>query len=146
MNTRRLLTLTTLSMTALAGLAPTQAVAAAGHGKPACSLRTLRGDYGGNFTGTSSDGPFALQALNSFNGDGTASIKGTLTSETSAPTRFTATAAYTLHSDCTGSLTSVRSTGETVHYAIVVTSEGATVSLLRTDPGYVSTGTLKRVC
>ncbi|MEU6219769.1 hypothetical protein ABZ845_19955 [Streptomyces sp. NPDC047022] len=145
MNTRLLLALATLSMATLTSLMPAHA-AATGSNKKGCSLRTLHGEYGDTTSGISSDGAlFAEQALVTFHGDGTANAKVTVMKATSGPTRFTSNVTYTLNSDCAGSLTAARSTGETIHDDIVVTSNGAKILLLRTDPGSVVTGVEERV-
>ena len=110
-----------------------------------CSLSTLDGDYLGNLTGTTATaGPVALQALVSFHGDGTATgVTTTLMTLTSGPITFTSTITYTLNSNCTGSLTVVRSTGQTTHYNMVVVDNGEEINLLQIDPGTVVTGVFK---
>jgi hypothetical protein len=112
---------------------------------PTCSVASLNGNYLGNFSGTSSStGPFALQDLVIFNGNGTGNASLTLTSETSGgPISFTATFTYTLNSNCTGTLTALRSTGQTVHYDIVAVENATEVDFLQTDPGFVTTGVIK---
>jgi hypothetical protein len=111
-----------------------------------CSVKVLKGNYGGNISGTStSTGPLALQAIATFNGDGTATADITLMTETSGPTTFTDTITYTLNSDCSGTLTAVRTTGETVHYVITATDNGSKVELMQTDSGFVATGVLDHV-
>jgi hypothetical protein len=111
-----------------------------------CSVSSLRGDYAGNLSGTSaSTGPLALQALTTFNGDGTATASVTLMTQTSGPIQFTSMITYTLDSNCTGTLTSVRSTGQTAHYVIAVTDKAFHVHLLQTDAGSVVSGTVERV-
>jgi hypothetical protein len=109
-----------------------------------CSVATLDGSYLGNFSGTSSvSGALAYQALATFNGDGTGTASVTLMTLTSGPTSFTSVLSYALNQDCTGTVTSMRSTGQTVHYNIVVVNKGAEVDLLQTDPGSVVTGVIK---
>lgn len=140
MNARYLKTLTTLGVATLTCLMPVQA-AAAGPKAGGCSLKTLHGTYSGAIVGTSSSsGPYAQQILSEYHGDGTAWTQGTLMKETSGPTSYTTNSTYTLNSDCTGTLTGVRNTGERVHYVIVATPDGTRVNILRTDPGYVATG------
>jgi hypothetical protein len=111
-----------------------------------CSVGTLIGDYVGNLSGTTaSTGPVALQALVQFAGDGTAtSPVATLMTQTAGPITFTANITYTLNSDCTGTLTVVRSTGQTTHYVIAVAKEESEINLLAVDPGSVVTGTFKK--
>jgi hypothetical protein len=47
--------------------------------------------------------------------------------ETSGPTTFTETLTYTLNSDCSATLTAMRSTGTTAHSVITVTDNGSKV-------------------
>lgn len=135
----RLLTLLVPLMMALF-LAADARTAVAAH----CSLSTLNRDYLGSLTGTTTTtGPLALQGLASLNGDGTGTLSATLMTLTSGPITFTSTITYTLNSDCTGTLTSVRSTGQTTHYNIVVVDKGKEINLLQIDPGAVVTGVFK---
>jgi len=113
---------------------------------PTCSVGNLKGNYLGNFSGTgSSTGPIALQAQVTFNGDGTGTAAVTLMTETSGPTSFTDTLTYTVNSNCTGTLTAVRSTGATVHYDIVVVQNATEVDFMQTDSGFVVTGVIKGI-
>ncbi|MFJ4963819.1 hypothetical protein ACIP6P_15445 [Streptomyces sp. NPDC088729] len=143
---RRVLTLTaTVAAVTLAGALPAGAAPPASHPQ-GCSVRTLQGDFGGNFSGTSaSAGPLAYQTLVTFHGNANATATSTLMTETSGPTRFTSTITYTVKRDCTGTLTARRSTGQTVHYDITVVADGTQVALLETDSGSVVTGRLERV-
>lgn len=109
----------------------------------ACSEATLDGDYHGNLTGTNASGSVAAQVTSTFNGDGTGTASITLMTESSGPLSFTSTVTYTLGSDCSGTMTSQRSTGETTHYVIVAVSKGSEIYLLATDPGSVITGISK---
>ncbi|WP_225850502.1 hypothetical protein [Streptomyces sp. HPF1205] len=110
-----------------------------------CSVATLRGAYAGNIMGTSNTGPFNLQSMTVFHGDGTATgIKVTLANR-SEVTTFTANDTYTLAADCTGTLTAVRSTGVVAHYVIAVVDGGRKIDLLQTDPGSVANGAFDRV-
>jgi hypothetical protein len=111
---------------------------------PTCSVQSLKGEYLGNLSGVSSSGPQALQVRDTYNGDGTGTASVTIMTQTSGPTSSTATFTYTLKSDCTGTFTSVRSTGTTAHYNIVVVDNATQVDFLRTDPGFVVTGTTQK--
>lgn len=124
---------------AMAGAAP-----AAGH--QGCSVRTLQGSYGGNVTGTStSAGPMAGQVLEIFSGNGTGTADVTLMTQTQGPMSFTGEqVTYTLDSNCTGTLTSIRG-GQVHHFDIVVTNSGRTIHELRVDPGNVLAATLEHV-
>lgn len=125
------------------GAAPAKAApAASGY---SCSDKTLDGNYGGNIDGQTSSGPFALQVLATFNGNGTATANVVEMTETSGPTSFTNTVTYSLGSNCSGTLTAVRSTGATVHYDITATLVGVEIDLMQTDSGVVSTGVLHHV-
>jgi hypothetical protein len=64
--------------------------------------------------------------------------------ETSGPTSSTDTATYTVKSDCTGTVTIVRSTGQTAHFNIVLVDNATEIDHLQTDPGFVVTGTLQK--
>ena len=111
---------------------------------PPCSVETLEGDYRGNLSGVRSTGLFALQFRDTFNGDGTGTGSTTLMTETSGPTSTTTTLIYTLDSDCTGTLTVVRSDGSAAHYNIVVVKHATEVDYLGTDSGVVATGTARK--
>ncbi|MFJ4966641.1 hypothetical protein EES43_01875 [Streptomyces sp. ADI96-02] len=143
---RHTLTLTAaVAAVTLAGALPAGAASPAAHPQ-GCSVRTLQGDFGGNYSGTSAGtGPLAFQGLVTFNGDGTATAKATLMSETSGPTSITAVIDYTLKRDCTGTMTSQRSNGQTIHYVFTVVADGTELALLQTDPGFVVTARLTRV-
>jgi hypothetical protein len=145
---RRLLAVLAV-LAALAALAATLGLLtrpAQAHATTGCSVQTLKGNYAGNVSGvTAATGPVALQALATFNGNGTGTSSITLMTETSGPVAVTSTITYTLNRNCTGMATSVRSTGQTVHYAIAVTGQGVHLHVLATDPGSVVTGTLEHV-
>lgn len=109
-----------------------------------CSVSSLQGNYLGNLSGTSSStGPLALQAQTTFDGNGGGTASVTLMTESSGPISFTSALTYTVDSNCTGTLTSQRSTGQTVHYNIAVVENATEVDLLQTDPGFVVTGVQK---
>jgi len=141
---KRLIALIALSLVGCAVivglLAPKPAQAAS-----SCTLATLNDTYVGNFSGTTAtSGPVAFQAVVQFNGDGTATADSvTLMTQTAGPITFTSNITYTLSSNCSGTLTSVRSTGETTHYVIVAAEKGSEINLLAVDPGSVVTGTVK---
>ena len=119
--------------------APAQADQVQRHHR-ACSVHTLQGAYSGNVSGFSSAGPFNFQATNVFYGNGSgAGIKVTRADESGVST-YTAQLTYTLSEDCTGTLTVLRSTGVITHYVIAVSDDGAKVSMLQTDPGFVANG------
>ena len=127
---------------------PASATAQAGKVKPhrGCSLRTLRGSFGGVQTGTTTaTGPIAIQTLGTFFGNGHATARVTSMTKTRGPVSFTDTATYTLNRNCSGTLTARRSTGQTVHFRMTVTQSGRTMYLLETDPGAVVTGTFEHV-
>ncbi|MFD8396573.1 hypothetical protein ACFV2N_47280 [Streptomyces sp. NPDC059680] len=142
---RRLLTLaTTLSTLTLVAMVPANSAAARSN-EPACSLKTLKGDYSGTVTGTSkAAGPLALWALVAFNGDGKGTATAISMTQASGPSKISLKITYTLKSDCTGTLKAKQSTGSTANYALSVVSKGAAVVLLRTDSGYVVTGAFQR--
>jgi len=123
------------------------AKAAQAQARPAgCSAKVLKGNYGGNLSGTStSTGPLAGQVMATFNGDGTATADVTLMTETSGLATFTETLTYTLNSDCSGTLTAVRSNGTTAHSVITVTDDGSKVEQMFTDPGIIATSVLDHV-
>jgi hypothetical protein len=127
---------------------PVSGTAHAAVAKPrgGCSLRTLRGSFGGVQAGTTTaTGPIAIQTLGTFYGNGHATARVTLMTKTRGPVNFTDTATYTLNRDCSGTLTARRSTGQTVHFRITVTQSGRSMYLLETDPGAVVTGTFQHV-
>jgi hypothetical protein len=110
-----------------------------------CSVRSLKGEYLGNLSGVSSStGPLALQVRATYHGDGTATASVTLMTQTSGPTSSTDTATYTVKSDCTGTLTVVRSATPPAHFNIVLVDNATEIDHLQTDPGFVVTGTLQK--
>ena len=130
----------------LARPAPVRASTASAAQHRGCSVRTLRGSYGGDLTGTSTDvGPSAGQVLETFRGDGTGTADVILMTQTVGPLTFTGEpVTYTLNADCTGTLAALRG-GEVHHFAIVVTDSGRKIYQLRTDTGNALAGTLDRV-
>jgi hypothetical protein len=127
---------------------PASATARTGRLKPhgGCSLRTLRGSFGGVQTGsTTATGPIAIQTLGTFFGNGHAIARVTSMTKDHGPVRFTDTATYTLNRNCSGTLTARRSTGQTVHFRMTVTQSGRTMYLLETDPGAVVTDTFEHI-
>lgn len=149
MSPRRLLAVVALlgALALTLGLLARPASAKTGPGPDrGCSLRTLRGSYGGLQTGTTAaTGTLAIQTLGTFYGNGLATAEVTLMTKTQGPVRFTDTATYTLNRNCTGTLTATRSTGQTVHFAMTVTQAGRTMYLLETDRGSVVTGTFEHI-
>jgi len=143
MTIRRLLAAAAISgglAAAIASVIPSSSAKAQSVG---CSVQSLKGNYLGNISGTSSaTGPLAVQAQTTFNGDGTATANVVLMTQSTGPVAFTDTITYTLTSNCTGTLTAKRSTGETVHYAIALSKAGSKLNLLQTDTTNVVTGTL----
>jgi hypothetical protein len=135
-----------LTIAFLARPAPAKAGAAQTAGHQGCSLRTLRGGYGGDLTGTStSTGPTAGQVVETFNGNGAGTADVVLMTQTQGPLTFTGEpVTYTLNSDCTGTLTALRG-GEAHHFDIVVTDSGRTIYQLRIDTGNALAGTLERI-
>jgi hypothetical protein len=119
--------------------APTARAQPAGN-TAVCSDSSLKGNYLGTESGTSSStGPVAVQAQATFNGDGTGTAIATIMTETSGPTTVTDTLTYTVNSHCLGTLTAVRSNGQTAHFNVAVVQKWNEFYLLQTDPGFVVT-------
>ena len=107
-----------------------------------CSAQSLKGSYLGNISGTSSAGPLAVQAQITFDGNGHGT--GNVVLMPGGLPRVADKITYTLASDCTGTLAATRSNGSKANYAIALSLSGSKLDLLRTDPGYVVTGTQNR--
>ena len=122
---------------AIVSLNPSSLAKAQGGG---CSVQSLKGNYLGNISGTSSAGPLAAQAQLTFDGNGNGT--GTVVLMPGGLPRVPDTVNYTLASDCTGTLAATRSTGTTANYAIALSLSGSKLDLLRTDASSVVTGTL----
>jgi len=122
---------------AIASLIPSSSAQAQTGG---CSVQSLKGNYLGDISGTSSAGPVAAQAQLTFDGNGNGT--GTVVLMPGGLPRIPDTVKYTLASDCTGTLAATRSNGSTASYAIVLSMSGTRLDLLRTDAGSVVTGTL----
>ena len=122
---------------AIVSLFPSSSAKAQGGG---CTLQSLKGNYLGNISGTSSAGPLAAQAQLTFDGNGNGTGAVLLMPGGLPP--VSDTIKYTLASNCTGTLAATRSNGSTANYAIALSLSGSRLDLLRTDPGSVVTGTL----
>jgi hypothetical protein len=103
---------------------------------------TLHGTYVLYGTGTRVGvGPIA--AVGEFTSDGKGNTKATYTASVNGTIHegVTVTGMYTVSGDCTGTL--AESDGS--HYDFVVTPNGRAVSWIRTDAGFVTSGTIVRL-
>jgi hypothetical protein len=139
-------------MTRLSRLTLASAFAAAGctmlWGGQACSLQTLRGDYGFTITGQILDlGPVAGVAMTHYEGNGTLTQvdhvvhNGVVPAEAWRP----ATGNYTVNSDCTGTMTLVFSDGSpTMHLHIAIANFGNEIRTVVDGPVAITSIGTKR--
>jgi hypothetical protein len=142
-------TLTIAAVTALAlGIAPTAKADDKG-----CSNATLRGTYAYTSTGSITAppdlaGPVAEVGTQTFDGKGATNATATLSQNGNIFT-VTITGAYTVNSDCSGTMTlQVSIPGVPVfplHVSLVVDDIGNEFQAIETDPGLVITRIARRL-
>jgi len=106
-----------------------------------CKPSMLKGNYvyatDGYIVTGSKQVPFAEAGHDVFHGDGT--LTGWATDSTNGEiTRSVYSGSYTLDADCSGTVTVTDNTGETTHFDYFVSKNGATLTYIQTDAGYVS--------
>jgi hypothetical protein len=139
---KRIFAKTTLVIATLSVLGMVPGAQAA-EDKP-CSNATLSGSFGYTVTGTTFDtgpvfsGPFGAVGRQTFDGKGNTSGSQT-TSLNGHILALTYTGTYTVHPDCTGSLTIHLSIGVINNVYFVINSDGAEFRAINTDGGGVLT-------
>ena len=121
-------------------------------GKPApaeadrgCNLRSVRGDFGYEVTGTNL--AFGLvSAVGRVNADGNGTLLGTDTlSANGTILRRQITGAYTLEPNCTGTVIFTDNFGQTTNLDFVLVDKGDELRFIQTDPDTIITGNARRL-
>jgi len=115
-----------------------------------CSEATLKGTYVWAYDGFQITGdqaaqrvPLAFAGRDVWNGDGTMTGAGS-GGINGAIARTTANGVYVLNADCTGTLTQTDSEGVVSHWDLYVLNDGALLTYVETDEGYVASGVEQR--
>ncbi|MDX2166307.1 MAG: hypothetical protein SF182_04565 [Deltaproteobacteria bacterium] len=116
-----------------------------------CTAATLKGSYVYAYDGFQVMGetaaqriPFAFAGRDIWHGDGT--MAGTGSGGTNGVPDGVAsyTGTYSLDADCTGSLIYTDGSGHATHWDLYVLNNGALISYVQTDAGFVAAGTEQR--
>jgi hypothetical protein len=117
-----------------------------------CSMATLQGSFGYTSTGDLTKsyvpapyaGPFAEVGRQTFDGKGNTEAKATVSSNGSI-TPVTVKGAYTVNSDCTGTMTlDVSPFDSTVNVDFVIDANGAEIRAIVTDTGVIESRVYKK--
>jgi hypothetical protein len=115
-----------------------------------CSTATLKGAFGFTATGflvapSPIVGLFGGIGIQSFDGKGNTEAVSTVSINGTSQT-VSIKGAYSVNSDCTGSMTlTFLPSGLVHHFDLVVASSGSDVQGVRTDPGVVGMGSYRRL-
>ena len=116
-----------------------------------CSESTLKGNYVWAYDGFQVMGetatqriPLAYAGRDVWNGNGTMTGVGSGSVNGVPDGLVTTTGTYTLEADCTGALTQVDALGNTTHWDLFVLNNGALITYVQTDAGWVASGTEQR--
>lgn len=114
---------------------------------PPCSLRTLKGTYLYHCAGVQGgdEAHFAFAGKDHFNGDGKATGVFSYSDKDNILHHVSYTGAYTVNPDCTGAYTTVDENGAVGNLDLFFGPDGAEVTFLITDPGFVDAGVERRV-
>jgi hypothetical protein len=105
---------------------------------------SVKGAFGGTFTGVLTAGPFAAvsrivcDGIGSCHGEGTQSLNGTILPFVDQGT------SYTVNQDCTGSIAVDLSGGQIIHFFFIIVENGKELRSIQIDPGTAVTGNLRR--
>ena len=129
-------------------------ISGAGHPEQAwsenpCSLRTLKGTYlyhcAGVYLVNGQPVHFAFAGKDQYNGDGTMSGVYSLSDNGTLSHHVSYSGTYTVNPDCTGAFTTKDENGVVQHADLYFGRDGAEVSFVLTDPGFVDSGVERRV-
>jgi len=128
------------------------ALAVALLGKPApaeadrgCTLRSVRGDFGYEVTGTNL-AVGLVSAVGRVNADGNGTLVGADTLSVSGTIlRRQITGAYTLEEDCTGTVLFTDDLGQSTNLDFVLVDKGDELRFIQTDPDTIITGNARRL-
>jgi len=114
-----------------------------------CSLRTLKGTYVYHCAGVQivNEQPvhFAFAGKDQYNGDGTMTGVYSFSDNGAISQHVSYTGTYTVNPDCTGALTTKDENGLVTHVDLFFGRDGAEVSIVWTDPGFVDAWVERRV-
>lgn len=117
------------------------AFAAIAHASASCSNANLKGNYGFVLTGlnssaffTASLGLFVMDGKGSLTGSDTISNNGVIASSVAL------TGSYTIHSNCSGTVTFTPAGGSKESFSVVIDSKNTRLEMIETDSGYTVSG------
>lgn len=112
---------------------------------PSCHPGMLNGTYAFSITGTIVGlGPAAVVGQVYFDGSGNGQVADTQ-SANGVLLSPTGTLTFTLSSNCTGTETITYTSGATLHLYFVLNADASSLTLIRTDPGFVLQGQATRI-
>jgi hypothetical protein len=124
----------------------------AGHPAPAwsdnsCSVKTLKGTYVFACHGLQGSGQtdFAIAGREQFHGDGTVNGVQTYADKDNTLHHVSYTGTYTVTPDCTATYTATDENGVVFHQDMFFGRDGAELSIVVTDPGFVDSLYERRV-
>jgi hypothetical protein len=131
----------------VAALAASSAVQA---GARECTNSTIRGTYAFTIHGEilTPGGPVLVDGIakTTFDGDGEVTQVSAVAINGNIPLVWSpATGAYTVNSDCTGTMTQISTDQRTLHFAIIVSQSGNHIHTVVTDPGFAATSDAERI-
>src|SRR6266446_7554316 len=115
-----------------------------------CRNSTIKGDYAFTIHGQilTPGGPLLVDGIakTTFDGDGKLTQVAAVAINGNIPLIWSpSTGAYTVNSDCTGTMTQLGKDELTLHFAILVSQSGNHIHTVVTDPGFAATSDAERV-
>jgi hypothetical protein len=115
-----------------------------------CTDSTIRGTYAFTIHGEilTPGGPVLVDGIakTTFDGDGELTQVSAVAINGNIPLVWSpATGAYTVNSDCTGTITQISTDQRTLHFAIIVSQSGNHIHTVVTDPGFAATSDAERI-
>jgi hypothetical protein len=109
-----------------------------------CAASTIKGTYAVLTPG----GPLLVDGIakTTFDGDGELTQVSAVAINGNIPLIWSpSTGAYTVNSDCTGTMTLISTGQPTLHLAILVSQSGNHIHTVVTDPGFATTSDAERI-
>ena len=115
-----------------------------------CTSSTIKGTYAFTIHGEilTPGGPVLVDGIakTTFDGDGELTQVSAVAINGNIPLVWSpSTGAYTVNSDCTGTMTMISTDQRTLHFAIVVSQSGNHIHTVVTDTGFAATSDAERI-
>ncbi|MDQ1407140.1 MAG: hypothetical protein QOG55_2769 [Acidobacteriaceae bacterium] len=115
-----------------------------------CAASTIKGTYAFTIHGEilTPGGPVLVDGIakTTFDGDGELTQVSAVAINGNIPLVWSpSTGAYTVNSDCTGTMTQISTDQRTLHFAIIVSQSGNHIHTVVTDPGFAATSDAERI-